>query len=140
MSVLLVFIWALISSAVAWVVYSWIALLQNYNIARRIGIPLRIVPISHGNPFWMIIDKRIVSLLKRFPWSRGNLTRYNWRGWEVDDRCGSHLEMGDVYMQVTPGKNWLYICNPVTLMDIFRRRSDFPRPLEIFGQFTRRAS
>ena len=133
MSVLLVFIWALISSAVAWVVYSWIALLQNYNIARRIGIPLRIVPISHGNPFWMIIDKRIVSLLKRFPWSRGNLTRYNWRGWEIDDRCESHLEMGDVYMQVTPGKNWLYICDPATLMDIFRRRSDFPRPLELFG-------
>lgn len=133
MPMLSAFLWALSSCAAAWVVYSWMILFHNYTIARKVGVPLRVLPISHGNPFWMIVDKRIVSLVKRIPWSCGNFTRYNWRGWEVDDRYESHLEMGDVYMQVTPGKNWLYICNPDTLMDIFRRRSDFSRPLELYG-------
>ncbi len=102
MSTLLASSWVLFSLATAWVVYSWLILFQNYKIASRIGVPLRIVPISHGNPFWMIIDKKVVSLAKRLPWSKGNFTRYNWRRWEVEDRCESRLEMGDVYMQVAP--------------------------------------
>ncbi|KAI8634022.1 cytochrome P450 [Xylariaceae sp. FL1651] len=122
----------LATSAVAWVTYSWVCLLQNYLSARKLGLPIRILPISHGNPFWMIVDKRVISLIKRLPFGDSNFTRYNWRGWEVEDRCRSHLEMGDVYLQVTPGKNWLYVCNPEALLDIFRRRSDFPRPLEIY--------
>ncbi|KAI0402659.1 hypothetical protein F4802DRAFT_617385 [Xylaria palmicola] len=81
----------------------------------------------------MIIDRRIIQYVRRLPLlGDRSFTRYNWRGWEVDDRCRSHLEMGDVYMQVTPGKNWLYLCDPETLLDVFRRRSDFPRPLEIY--------
>ncbi|KAH7329695.1 cytochrome P450 [Stachybotrys elegans] len=35
-------------------------------------------------------------------------------------------------MHVTPGGNSLYICNPDSLMEIFKRRSDFPRPLQLF--------
>jgi hypothetical protein len=96
-------------------------------------VPLRILAISHGIPFWMIIDRKIISLIKRLPFSRGNFTRYNWRGWEIQDKCESHLEMGDDYMHVTTGKNWLYVCNPESLMEIFRRRTDFPRPLKLYG-------
>lgn len=122
-----------LSSTIAWIAYSWVCLLLNYLKARKVGIPIRVVLISHGNPFWILVDRKVVSLFKRLPFGNGNFTRYNWRGWEVEDRYRSHLEMGDVYMQVTPDKNWLYVCDPEALMDIFRRRSDFPRPLEIYG-------
>ncbi|QLI70378.1 uncharacterized protein G6M90_00g066780 [Metarhizium brunneum] len=40
--------------------------------------------------------------------------------------------MVDVFMQVTPGGNSLYICNPDSLVEIFKRRSDPPRPLHLF--------
>ncbi|KAI0426693.1 cytochrome P450 [Xylaria sp. FL1042] len=128
------FIWSLIAAVLAWTVYSWVCLWQNYQSARRLGIPLRILPISHGNPFWMIVDRRVIQYVRRLPFGLGDcsFTRYNWRGWEVGDRCRSHIEMGDVYMQVTPGKNWFYLCDPESLLDVFRRRSDFPRPLEIY--------
>ncbi|KAI0395152.1 cytochrome P450 [Xylariaceae sp. FL0594] len=132
MSLLALFARALLAAAIAWTVYSWTCLLLNYRSARKLGIPLRVLPISHGNPFWMLVDSRVVQLVRRLPSGDNSFTRYNWRGWEVGDRCRSHLEMGDVYMQVTPGKNWLYICNPDALLDMFRRRSDFPRPLEIY--------
>ncbi|KAI0533327.1 cytochrome P450 [Xylaria digitata] len=124
--------WSVVSSVLAWTVYSWVCLLQNYLAARKLGIPIRVLPISHGNPFWMIVDKTIIRFVRRLPFGDSSFTRYNWRGWEVDDKCRSHLEMGDVYMQVTPGKNWLYLCNPESLLDVFRRRSSFPRPLEIY--------
>lgn len=127
------FLGVVVTSALAWTGYWWLCLWQNYQYARKLGIPLRILPISHGNPFWMIVDRWVVKYARRLPFGDNSFTRYNWRGWEVDDRCRSHLEMGDVYMQVTPGKNWLYLCNPESLLDMFRQRSDFPRPLEIYG-------
>lgn len=49
----------------------------------------------------------------------------------MHDRCRSHHEMGDVFMMVTPGRNWLYIANPEALMDMYRRRSEFPQCVEL---------
>ena len=118
----------------AWTIYSWYCLYCNYRVACKIGIPLRVIPISHENPLWMVVDKKIfIPIFERFPFGSGNFTRYNWRGWEFADKYRSHMEMGDVFMMVTPGRNWLYLCNAESLVDVFQRRSDFPRPLEIFG-------
>ncbi|KAK2593318.1 hypothetical protein QQS21_008961 [Conoideocrella luteorostrata] len=125
---------SVLSLAASWAVYSWYSLFQHYCVARKVNVPLRLLPISHGNPFWMIVDRKVLRVVKRLlPWTRNsNFIRYNWRGWEVDERCKAHLEMGDVFMHVTPGGNSLHICNPDSLIEIFKRRSDFPRPLQIF--------
>ena len=118
----------------AWVLYSWYCLLINYMIARRIGVPLVVIPTSHENPLWMIVDEKVfVPLFQRLPLGSGNFTRYNWLGWEFADKNKSHLEMGDGFVVVTPGTNWLYLCNAEELIDVFQRRNGFPRPLEIFG-------
>lgn len=124
---------ALFSLIIAWTIYSALCLLRNYSSARKLGLPIRVLPISHGNPFWMIVDSKVTSFFRRLPFGDNNFTRYNWRGWEVRDRHRSHLEMGDAYVQVTPGRNWLYLCNSESLLEVFRRRSDFPRPLELYG-------
>ncbi|KAJ0108442.1 hypothetical protein J7T55_002046 [Diaporthe amygdali] len=50
---------------------------------------------------------------------------------EMHDRCRSHHETGDIFMMGTPGRNWLYIASPDALMDMFRRRSDFPQCIEL---------
>ncbi|KAI0179283.1 cytochrome P450 [Hypoxylon sp. FL1284] len=123
---------ASLSSTAVYVGYSWVCLLRNYNEARKVGVPVRVIPISPGNTLWTFVDKQVVSLFKKLPLGNGTFTRYNWRGWEIEDRYRSHLEMGDVFIQVTPGRNWLYVCNPESLLEIFRRRGDFRRPLDIF--------
>ncbi|KAL8837432.1 MAG: hypothetical protein Q9170_002516 [Blastenia crenularia] len=123
----------LILPPAAWILYSWYCLWQNYQIARKIGVPLIIIPISHENPLWMVVDKKFfIPLFERFPFGTGTFTRYNWRGWEFADKSKSHEELGDVFVVVTPGRNWLYLCNAEALLDVFQRRTDFPRPLEIF--------
>ncbi|GAP88758.1 putative cytochrome P450 [Rosellinia necatrix] len=114
-------------------------LLRNYLAARTIGVPIRFIPISPLNPFWTLADRGILGLLRRLPFGDNSFTRYNWRGWEVEDRYKSHQEMGDMWVLVTPLKNWVYVNDPGALMSIFKRGPEFPRPvfvneiLNVFG-------
>lgn len=94
----------------AWLVYTWYCLLLNYLQPRKIGVLIRVIPISHENPFWMVVDKKFLRLFYWLPFGSGSFTGYNWRGWEFAVKCSSHLKMGDVFMLVTPGRNWLYSC------------------------------
>ena len=117
-----------------WAFYSWYCLLLNYLTARTIGVLIVLIPISPENPVWMLVDKKFfIPFFERLPFGSGSFTRYNWRGWEFKDKNKSHLEMGDVFVVVSPGRNALYVCEAEALVDISRKRADFPRPPEIFG-------
>lgn len=35
---------------------------------------------------------------------------------------------------VTPGYNWVYVCDADAFGEIFRRRDGFPRPAEMLGE------
>ncbi|KAK3367453.1 cytochrome P450 [Podospora didyma] len=123
------------------VVHTACGLLRNYASARAIGAPVRIIPISPLNPFWVLVDRKVLSFVRRLPGRLGenSFTRYNWRGWEVKDRYHSHQEMGDIWVLVTPLKNWIYVNDPEALNSLLRRENDFPRPvfvteiLNVFG-------
>ncbi|KAI1325372.1 putative cytochrome P450 [Xylariaceae sp. FL0255] len=111
MAMLLMFLWAcllLLLGAVLQIVYH---LYRNYQIARRIGVRFHIIPISHLNHFWMLIDRAVLRQVKRL--------------------YSSHHELGDVFMLVTPGRNWLYLGHPDVIVDVVRRRDDFPRCIEL---------
>ncbi|KAI1145449.1 cytochrome P450 [Nemania diffusa] len=116
-----------------------LSLFRNYLDARTIGVPIRFVPISPLNPFWALVDKNVLPIFRRLPFGDNSFTRYNWRGWEIEDRYRSHQEMGDVWVLVTPLKNWVYVNDPEAIMSIFRRGAEFPRPvfvtevLNVFG-------
>lgn len=81
----------------------------------------------------MLIEKFFIPILKLFPFDSGNFTRYQRLGWEFEDRSKTHEELGDAYMAVTPGKNWLYICDHEAISDLLHCRNEFKRPLEILG-------
>ena len=105
-----------------WILYVSYYLAINYYCARKIGLPLVILPIDCGNPFWMAIDTRVIAFFRNLPWGFKNFTRFNWRGWEIQDRYQAHLELGDAFIFVTPGKNWLQLCNVEAMVDIFARK------------------
>lgn len=109
---------------------------QNYLKARKVGIPVRVIPISHNNPIWMLLDRSILSLVKCLPFGLGknSFTRYNFRGWELQDRYRSHGEMGPVWMHVTSVRNWLYVGDPDTVNEIWKRGKDFPRETSATGE------
>ncbi|KAK8067583.1 hypothetical protein PG996_006695 [Apiospora saccharicola] len=121
------------------VVNTGLRLLHNYRLAKTIGAPIRIIPISPINPFWVLLDRRVLAFVRRLPFGDNSFTRYNWRGWEVEDRWRSHYEMGDIWVLVTPLKNWVYLNDPDAVMSVYRRGNEFTRPvfvsavLDVFG-------
>lgn len=133
MAWLSIFIFLLLVPIVAWAASSGVRLLRNYAAARTIGVPIRIIPISPLNPFWVLIDNKVLSYLRLLPFGDNSFTRYNWRSWEVKDRYRSHHEMGDVWVLVTPLYNWVYVNDPAALVSIFRKGANFPRPVFVNG-------
>ncbi|TVY12897.1 Secologanin synthase [Lachnellula arida] len=122
---------AFILPFLGWVLYVLYCLALNYKRARKIGLPVVILPIDCGNPLWMSIDTRILPFFKRLPFGFRNFTRFNYRGWEIKDRYRAHQALGDAFIFVTPGKIWLQVCNAETIADIFARKGDFTRPTEM---------
>ena len=121
------------------VISTAIGLLRNYASARTMGVPIRFIPISPLNPFWVLLDRMVLDFLRPIlpqSFSDSSFARYNWRGWEVMDRYRSHQEMGDIWVLVTPLKNWIYVNEPEALSSIFRRGNDFPRPVFVNSKFS----
>lgn len=116
------------------VLYLLYGLLVNYNAARKTGLPLIVLPFDCGHPLWLIIDRKVAQLVRRLPFGSGTFTRFNWRGWEIWDRYRAHQQLGDAIFFVTPGKNYLQLCDAEAVSDIFQRRGDFPRPPESTGK------
>src|SRR5687768_4860000 len=81
--------------ATAFGLHTSYCIFRNYQLARTIGVPIRIIPISPMNPFWALIDRKIMIFLRRYI-GDNSFTRFNWRGWEIRDRYRSFQEMGDV--------------------------------------------
>ncbi|KAK8017345.1 hypothetical protein PG993_013671 [Apiospora rasikravindrae] len=120
---------------------SWArSLWRNYAAARTIGIPIRVVPFSPFNPIWCLVDRKVAALLRRVPLlgPGNNVTRYNWRGCDMDDRWRSHYEMGDIFILVTPQYNMVQLNDPEAIYNVFKRGVDFPRPVwvnDVLGVF-----
>lgn len=110
-------------------------LFRNYRIARRVGLPIVIVPISPENPLWMLIARYIVPFLKYIPFGNGHFTRFCHIGWEFDEKARAHIEFGDAFMFATPGKNWIYTCDAEAIQDILKRerQGEFARPVELLA-------
>lgn len=112
--------------------YSIYCLVRNYNAAKKTGVPIRILPVSPDNPLWLLLGNPLAHFIKSI-FGETNLTRFGIRAWIFYDKSRAHLEIGDYFILVTPGKNWFYVCNAKTVQEIFQRRHDFPRPLELLG-------
>lgn len=117
----------------AWLLYTVWCIVFNYRIARRVGVPIVVIPISPENLLWIIVGKYLLPYFERLPFGNGTFTRFCRYGWQISDNGRAHRELGDAFITVTPGKNWLYVCNPEAVLDIFQRGSDFPRKVEIVG-------
>ncbi|KAF2122171.1 cytochrome P450 monooxygenase-like protein [Lophiotrema nucula] len=108
---------------------------RNYRAARTIGLPIIILPISLTNLLWMMLVRHVMPLLERLPFGSGYFTRFCYTGWEFKDKSRAHVEFGDAFTSVTPGKNWVYLCNADAVTEIIRRerQGEFARPVEMLA-------
>jgi cytochrome P450 len=114
-----------------WVVWTILCLARNYARARRLGVPIVVVPISSMNILWIVVQYPLIPLLERC-FGSSNLTRYGSRDWHFRDRAQAHIEFGDLWALVTPGEIWLNVADPDAIVEIFQRRTQFLRPVELY--------
>lgn len=117
----------------AYTIHSAICLSQNYQIARKLGVPVRIIPVDHINPLWTIVSGRVAGLLKKLPFGLGDntITRYNYLGFDIPLRWKAHEELGDVFILCSPAMIWLYLGHPDDITSMLKRNADFPHNSEL---------
>jgi cytochrome P450 len=116
---------------VAFAIWTLVCLFQNYTIANSMGLPITIRFITTGGPLWMLFSYPVIQILSYLPFTSSFITLYR-RGWEARSRYRNHEQFGDLFIIVTPGGNWLKVCNAVLANDILKRKDEFGRDLEAF--------
>jgi cytochrome P450 len=111
------------------------SLFCNHAIARKIGLPVIIVPISPENPLWMLLARHVIPILQYVPFGNGDFSRFCHVGWEFELKARAHIDLGDAFILATPGKNWIYLCDADATHDIIKRErsGEFARPVELLA-------
>lgn len=115
------------------------ALFVNYNTARKLGIPLVIIPWSWQDPFWVIIYPWLRPLRDILPWDWArNCFTFSYHSWAQDERYRPHQKYGDIFAIVTPGRTEIAVNDPVIANELQAHYKTWQKPLpvyEIFDQF-----
>ncbi|KAF1949006.1 cytochrome P450 [Byssothecium circinans] len=114
-----------------WMLWWMQSLAFNYASARKTGVPILVRYITPTNPLWMVFGNLLIKACAYSPFGNGRFTRFYSLGWAANDRYRVHLELGDVFMLVTPGGNRLYVSDPVVALNIMKRRRDFGRDIKM---------
>ncbi len=119
---------------VVWCCYNAYCLLINYRRASCLNIPIVCVLVSPDNPFWIALQTAFSYGFKYIPFDALSFTRYCRLGWEFHDRYKTHQRLGDVWMLVTPDRNWLYIAQAEAAYAVFSRGREFGRPVWMLSE------
>ncbi|KAK5045471.1 hypothetical protein LTR84_009335 [Exophiala bonariae] len=96
------------------------------------GIPLVRLPIDPLNILWSVFENPTWRLLDLFPVNWGSFALYSRRGWNFKDKSASHVRYGPIWAIVTPRNIWISIADPDAISEIYKRRTDFIRPSELY--------
>ena len=123
------------SIILAWVLWTSLALLKNYRVASRIGLPIIVSPVSTLNPFWIISYRVFPAILslKKLPFGLGTWIRCTPMGWAFQDKHAIHDELGPIFTIVTPAGNELTVADPSVAHLVLARRKEYVKPAIMYG-------
>lgn len=120
--------------------FTALPLARNLAVARKIGLPIVIVPVDPLGLFWLLIGMQFRPLMRRIlPESLTDWMHCCVYGGDIEQRRPIHARLGPVFIAVNPGFIELVVGDAVAADQVFTRRKDFPkparayRPLEVFG-------
>ena len=117
--------------ATAWFAYSMLCLRANVRRARTMHVPLILVPVSPMNALWIAAEPLVYLVLDRLP-VRFRWAKYARRGWHFVDKAATHQALGEAFAVVTPRETFLHVCEPGAIAEVFARRQDFVRPVQLY--------
>ncbi|KAJ5707149.1 cytochrome P450 [Penicillium malachiteum] len=117
--------------ALAYLIWSLIALEINYYRASAMGIPRIRVCVDGSNLLWQFPESHFWRLLDLLGLELGTF-RYTRRGWTTLDKAETHIRLGPAWALVSPRRTYVHIVDSEAVNDIVQRRSDFLRPTEAY--------
>lgn len=105
---------------VAFALWNLHCLHRNYQLAKKMGVPIVIIFASGDNPIWHFTSGYVLPIIK-FIFGEIDLVKYGAPGWENRTRYKIRDDYGDAVMHVSPGYNWLYLADADAINDVFRR-------------------
>ncbi len=131
------FLYLLSAATIAWILWTSISLFLNYQVARKLALPIVISPLSALNPLWMLALK-LLPVLPRFlqmlPYGLGKWARCTYIGWTFQDKCALHDELGLVFVLVTPSGNELWVADPNTAHIVLSKRKEYTKPTDMYSK------
>jgi cytochrome P450 len=126
---------------VVWIIATLQAFYKNYSLARKTGLPLLLLPLSHYNPIWMILSVPLIrplaeKILPEWIYEIVDVATYGWefrRGWSIFEKYGP------AFILVSASANELSVTDPELATEILKRIKDFPQTymasviMNIFG-------
>ena len=111
------------SLCVGYYLFQWI---QNYNIARKIGFPIYLTPLSPQNIAWLFIGASYQPQLEKYlpKWAYDRIIP-SVQGWEHNQKWNVNARLGPVYTLVAPTLNEVWIADPAMAKEVLTRRKDF---------------
>ena len=106
-----------------------------YNIAkaRASGLPYYIVPAAIFNPWWLMINRRAISYLRKLPFGQEWVEKLGpHQSWEHLYNSFDVNHDLDTYLTVSPGGIMVWTCDADVISQMTTRRNDFPKPTHIY--------
>jgi len=111
-------------------IWSAISFQANYAKAKQTGLPILTRYISPTNPLWMVCGSTITRTLSALGLCTTNFRRFYFFGWEANERHQVHVELGPLFLLVSPGGNWLYVSDAEVIDNVLRHPKAFRRNME----------
>ena len=102
-------------------------LLQNYKIAKRIGVPTIIIPFSLDEPLWVLL-RPLFAWVQYLPFNLGSWYLYTELGFPTLDKTDTHSRLGDTFVLVSPKVNHIVTAYPSAVQQIYRKYKTWIKP------------
>lgn len=113
-------LYLLLGSLVLLIAYNVQKLVFNYVAARKLGIPIIVLPVSFEDPIWGLLMP-YMSWVQKFPF--GKWYRYADIGWPTRDGHKTISELGETFVLVSPARNQIMTAYPPTVDRIYRDKN-----------------
>jgi hypothetical protein len=121
----MIWVTLIIGIFIAWASSTAYALISNYFIARRTGLPLLITPINPDSLLWNLTSGFLSQYLEPILPNFLDGMIANTYGWEYRDKYKIHQRVGSTFLLVTPGEMECWTADPEVAQIVLTRRKDF---------------
>lgn len=102
-------------------------LLRNYIAARRLKLPIIVLPCSFEDPWWILL-KPLFWWVERLPLGLGDWYPYTDLGWPVEDVDKTVSRLGETFVLVSPNRNEICTAYPPAVRQIYKDMKTFIMP------------